>query len=195
MPRTLAVLLAPALLLAVAPADPVPKMKPQDSYYPTAKGAKWVYDVNGADTPQVVTGVEKKGGATVVSVERRTNLEGRPVVTAKVAVSDEGLYQVEADGRALDPPWCLLKLPHRPGNKWKNTGEDPGQTETRTGFGPEEVEVPAGKYKAIRVESEALFEGKLYRSTTWFAPGVGLVKFVHHDGEVHVLKSFTPGKD
>jgi hypothetical protein len=193
--RLAAVLLAPALLLVAAPAAPIPKEKPQTPYYPTQKGAKWVYHFNGDDAPLVVTGVEEKDGAVIVSEEFRTNLATQPVVRTKVSVSGKGLFLVAALDRAVDPPIGLLKLPHKPGNKWENTGRNPDRTETCTAFGPEEVEVPAGKYQAIRVEAEFAIGGKPYRSTAWYAPGVGLVRKVHPDGEVQVLKSFTPGKD
>ena len=63
----------------------------------------------------------------------------------------------------------------------------------------EKVEVPAGKFKSIRVEQETEANGKTVRYEEWYAPEVGLVKKVfHHLGaakQVQVLKSFTPGKD
>ena len=62
----------------------------------------------------------------------------------------------------------------------------------------EEVEVPAGKFKAIRVEMENVINGAVFRTTYWHAPGAGMVKIVSHDHKrgdrVQVLKSFTPGK-
>lgn len=64
-----------------------------------------------------------------------------------------------------------------------------------TAFGPEVVEVPAGRFAAIRVEQESSpFADKAVKSTSWYAPGVGLVKKVHPDGSAQVLKSFTPGR-
>jgi len=55
----------------------------------------------------------------------------------------------------------------------------------------DEVEVPAGKFQAIRVE---LVSGKT-KSLLWFAPNVGLVK-MQTEGidRVHVLKEFKAGK-
>jgi hypothetical protein len=56
----------------------------------------------------------------------------------------------------------------------------------------EEVEVPAGKFKAIRVEEKT--DALLMSATRWFAPGVGLVKMVTISGkneQIQVLKSYT----
>jgi hypothetical protein len=61
----------------------------------------------------------------------------------------------------------------------------------------EEVEVPAGKFKALRVEAEQELGANVFKSTLWYAPGVGLVKSVTNTNgteRVQVLKSFTPGK-
>jgi len=63
----------------------------------------------------------------------------------------------------------------------------------------EDVEVPAGKFHAVRVESEEPVGKELtQKTTTWYAPGVGWVKMVLQFGdakEVKVLKSFAPGKN
>ena len=55
----------------------------------------------------------------------------------------------------------------------------------------EEVEVPAGKFRAVRVEMEA---GES-TTTLWFAPQVGLIKMAGAGtDQVTVLKEFKPGK-
>jgi hypothetical protein len=69
------------------------------------------------------------------------------------------------------------------------------------GVGEEELEVPAGKFRCIRIESEFVFNGASYTRTRWRAPRCGMVKevVVGKDGErtvylrTTVLKSFAPG--
>ena len=59
------------------------------------------------------------------------------------------------------------------------------------------MEVPAGKFKAVRVEQVVHFTfafGEPYRQTDWYAPGVGLIKTVAGQS-VTTLKSFTPAMD
>jgi hypothetical protein len=70
-------------------------------------------------------------------------------------------------------------------------------TVTCTSGGEEEVEVPAGKFQAVRVERQFEVAGQVYRQTNWVTPAVGTVKIQAQapDGSVtHVLKSYTPGK-
>jgi hypothetical protein len=62
--------------------------------------------------------------------------------------------------------------------------------------GFEEVEVPAGKYRAVRVDTAAgMFNGNPVEAKAWYAPGIGLVKSEGSFGHKLVLKSFTPGKE
>jgi hypothetical protein len=67
--------------------------------------------------------------------------------------------------------------------------------------GEEVVEVPAGRFRAVRVEySYTLPVGPrsvpvAYHATNWYAPGRGAVKVVFRVGEdetVMELKSYTP---
>lgn len=82
---------------------------------------------------------------------------------------------------------------------WKWDVGPPGRVVTcKLTTGGEEVEVPAGKFKAVRVEAEAGFPAPfaVTRTTYWHAPGVGVVKTVEQikgGDRVEVLKAFTPG--
>lgn len=58
----------------------------------------------------------------------------------------------------------------------------------------EEIDVPAGKFTAVRVEDEYAFGGKKCRESHWFVRDVGIVKSDFGDRKEE-LKSFTPGKD
>ena len=62
--------------------------------------------------------------------------------------------------------------------------------------GVEDIEVPAGKFSAVRVEDEYSFRGgeEKSRETYWFAPNVGVVKADYGHTKV-ILKSFVPGKE
>jgi hypothetical protein len=63
--------------------------------------------------------------------------------------------------------------------------------------GREDVETPAGKFKAIPVTSEITTATGKTKTTAWFALGVGIVKtdlVTRGANAGQVLKSFTPGK-
>ena len=63
-------------------------------------------------------------------------------------------------------------------------------------YGPERVVVPAGRFEALRVESETPYDGATMRRVTWYARGVGPVRRVLRAGRaelVEVLTEFQPG--
>ena len=111
-------------------------------------------------------------------------------------MSKKGLFLVgNGSANRLAGPICRLRLPARPGDQWVHS--DGGVTYVFTVAGAEEVEVPAGKFKAaVRVEMEVRYErGASLRITYWYAPEVGLVKSeVGKDKKQILLKSFAKGK-
>lgn len=173
-----------SLLGLSAVAAPVPKeLKGGGVYFPTTVGAKWVYETPGGELETaVVSAVEKDGDDLIVS---RAGADGTRTAYTKMVVSADGLRQERelTDGKL---GW-VLKTNLKSGESW--TMPEGGK---RTVHGPERVEVPAGKFLALRVEWEQ-FGGKL---TSWYAPGVGEVKRVRKQGDAEtvtrVLKSFQP---
>lgn len=202
MYRSLLALFAAAPL----PAAPGPKDGAKEAlYFPVTVGAKSVMEMTVSGTPMgpamksvvTVTKVDEKDGKFRVTVERAS--PGNPVAENLVLVlevSGRGLALVAAGGKDLDKPVVLVKLPAKPGDTWTN--EDPRAGKVTVTVGKEEdVEVPAGKYKALVVVSEMNPGGRPAKTTSWYAAGVGLVKSVTtYNGfdTTDVLKSFTPGK-
>ena len=167
---------------SVAFATPVPKDPDVVFYYPTTPGAKWVYERPDRDDEVVtVSGVEKEKGELVVS---RANPNGNEAGYRKVYVSAEGLRQPQGYDDDADPVW-LLKARVKSGDSW-----DAGEGK-RTVYGPDEVEVPAGKFRALRV----VWERGTVTYTSWYAPNVGEIKRTAKHGDdpaatVRLLKSF-----
>jgi hypothetical protein len=196
--RRLAVLVPILVPFTIAHAAPVPKDADASVlYYATTVGSKWVYQA-GKDELRVleVRAVKEKGGEVTVTVG--TVVDGKVTTDQSVLVSSQGVFSAEPADKVPNP---LLKLPAKPKDKWDwTTAWGKG---TRTIAGAEEVEVPAGKFKAIRVEAElTLFPNVIGRTATikmteWYAPSVGPVKRVSRDDRderTEVLKEFTPGK-
>ena len=99
----------------------------------------------------------------------------------------------------------MLKLPAKEGDSWSyesGGGDGPIAHKTTYTVGKEEeVEVPAGKFKAIRVDKELKYDigngPTTIKTSSWYATKVGLIKSVTNPGATQttmVLKSFTPGK-
>lgn len=200
MSRTLAGLCLLAFS-AAALAPPTPKDRPPAGpYLATRVGDKLTYEVNTSKNPaevsDTVTEVEKKGDETIVTFAR--TVKGRDGATiTKLSASPKGVFRHTFGPATIDPPECPLKLPANPGDDWAGgapTLKGPGRRSVVRG--EEEIEVPAGKFKALKIETESNLGGEA-RMTYWYARGVGLVKSAAKVGDTErgfVLKSFTPAK-
>jgi hypothetical protein len=183
MTRLLTVLVllpTPALLAAPVPEE----AKAPALYFPTRVGAKWVYERNRSVLESaVVAAVEQVGREHVVS---RAGDDGNPQQYAKVVVSPAGLRQDRdvATGQLADV-W-LLKVPFRSGDSWPVPEQAGGGK--RTVYGPELVELPAGRFQTAKVVHERPGGSRM---TSWYAPGVGEVKRVERrtDGTETVTRS------
>jgi hypothetical protein len=143
---------------------------------------------------ETITKVEVKGKAVIVRVHRVDEFGSES--DSDLKISEEGLFRLTGGPGVKHPPMHLLKLPYKRGEKWETyMGAWIISDNTLTAYGPEEVKVPAGTFKAIRVETEFPQRGKKgLLAKYWYAPNVGLVKQVYGN-HVRVLKSFTPGKN
>ena len=165
-------------------------------YFPTKVGAKWVYGDDGSTYTMVVTKVEPKRDAALVTVSL-VFPDGRTQHYETMEVSRTGLREVENFYRKYDPPVPHLRLPHIPGAKWESPirldGEDRGTSEMAASP-TEEVKVPAGTFRAVRVGTLSTWWQSQQRVPHWYAPGVGLVRVKYRAGSSRDLKSFVPGK-
>jgi hypothetical protein len=202
------------LVPALAVAAPVPKGERKELYFPTTVGAKKVIQMKAGDDTreltETVTKVEEKDGVYTVTVERDFaggGLSGQPLIEQVFEVSAKGVYRLSSGGTKTKTPYPLLNLGVKAGEKWTSelelTGPPGGGGPVRVSKGThtmgkeEEVEVPAGKFKAVRVDVESDQNGQTAKSTAWHAAGVGLVKYEVERGGIkntQELKSFTPGK-
>ncbi len=188
---------------------------PGDTYFPLGKGHKWVYKTDYDEDTLIVhevTASEKVGEAECLVMETRAvnEKEERNRVLRKewLAVSDEGvrIHKV-LRGRTemeVEAPFFKLKRDLRKDDEWEGeakASENPAKHHYRVGV-EEDVEVPAGKFKAVKVsvkiESGTRHVAEGYE---WYARNVGLVKSemtISFAGEgttiVTELKEFKAGK-
>ncbi|HXX92507.1 MAG TPA: hypothetical protein VEN81_02675 [Planctomycetota bacterium] len=186
-----------------------------DSYFPLGKGHKWVYKTDYDEDTLIVhevTASEKVGDAECLVVETRSinEKESRNRLLRKewLGVSDEGIriHKIQRGRTEMDieTPFFKLKRDLRKDDEWEGEAkaeENPAKHHYRVET-EEEVEVPAGKFKAIKVmvkvESGSRHVAEGYE---WYAKGVGMVKSemtIKFQGEgptiVSELKEFKPGK-
>jgi hypothetical protein len=185
-------LLSPGLVSA-----PVPKAKERPLYYPTGVGTKWVMTTGTTDVAYEVTAVEQKREGVLISIGILNAKKDRVENHTKLLVSEDGLSEVEFQGEDVDPPLQILKQPEKSGVEWKIKSVRKGNLVHMTCIcrEPEEVTVEAGKFKAVPVDQvRTPADGKPYKSTSWYAPNVGLIKVEMKGETVLSLKSFTPAK-
>jgi hypothetical protein len=192
------------ILTALSSAAPAPKDPKAAAYFPTTVGTKWVYEEPGfGESVHEVTAVETKGEATLVTVSYAypggRSPEPEPQGVYQLRVTADGLYELPRKFEGNFPPRCALKLPFAPGKEWEWSLDGGVLVVKYKATGPEEVKVPAGSYKAARVDCVLAVDEVRFEYSVWYAPGVGVVKrqsgnkgVVEH---TTVLKSFTPGKD
>jgi hypothetical protein len=190
---------------------PVPKdADTAPRYFPTQRGAKWVFKSHGGKDTFVVTEVatEKDRTRVVVASER----DGQLSASQTVIVTDRGLFRAALGNEVLDPPMCIFRSPVKAGEKWTASASYLGLFVLKYQFqvlDSEEVEVPAGKFKAVPIRQEFTVENdpklkppaRAKEEPTvmieWYVPNVGVVKRVvkGKTGDLEfVLESFTPGK-
>jgi hypothetical protein len=191
-----------ALTLAAAWAAPTLKnpSKPKP-YYASGLGTTLVYDTGGREETWEVTAVEEKGEETIVTTSV-VSADGK-FPLQKVAVSATGVFLLEVTQFKVEPV-CHLKFPVKEGDTWEyNVAAQKGlvgQSATLTVGAVEDVEVPAGKFHAVRVEMVVTAQnGKRLdpplKYTQWYDADLGAVKMTGTDGFTRVLKSVTrPGK-
>jgi hypothetical protein len=178
-------------------------------YLPLKVGTAWQYKTSGLSSVTILKKVARHG-----------MLNGKPCAFTEVTAPDGGKivpllwlrdYSVDKDGVCVeallgdrcDPGVRVLKLPFKAGETWKvsNKLRDFNELHEFTSGQEEEIEVPAGKFKAIPVKSINWYEGdtdddKLER-VEWFVKGVGIVKGIQKYKGMHntiELEKYTAAK-
>ena len=184
-------------LVFLTPASAQESWNPEE-LMPLAVGNRWTYKVNGEDRFVIVASRKEKIGEQMC-----LRLEGRvkeEVVSSEwMALRGEGLFRYRNDGQDIDPPLNLCKLPIKSGDTWKITYKVGGRSATiRYDAELESIAVPAGKYNTIQVRSEVGDEKNKVKSTSWYAPKVGMVKQVIEEGKMTwtlELEKFEPAAE
>jgi hypothetical protein len=198
--RILSTLALALFLVAVTAAARKPKSeKPGADYFPLRVGDSWTYrnSESGGYTLKVLSEEPQQGGPVRYVVEVRSevviqNLFSKPA--GWVLLHAENYLEHEGLKATYEPPKQYLPNPPVIGQKWEWTGKDPTQTERRetnhvVGF--ENVTVPAGKFRAMKVTSEISGGAIPMIKTSWYAPGVGLVKSATQGGQIKYGSELT----
>lgn len=157
---------------------------------PTTVGTTWEYEVAGGEdgetSPSTLTvrihGKEKNKGRELL---RFDTLSGDDLLKAELlAVNENSIrcYERTSSGGntvPFDPPQTIVPATLKIGAKWENDDVVNG-TEMHQQFtlaAEEEIEVPAGKFRAYRFHCEQPWPMSI-AIERWFVPGTGFVKEV-----------------
>ena len=169
---------------------------------PTARGTAWRYNMTqevsaGLSVPDVKPDPDGKFRTAVVyRIEGTENVEGKELLkfemhrsgvitnTDLLTVDERGVLcwaRINLDGELVkfDPPQPMIAMPLKRGARWNFDGQagDLKVNQQYEVIGEEDVQVPAGKFRAFRIRSEQT-SPSLMTIDRWFAPGTGIVKDV-----------------
>lgn len=158
---------------------------PARDYFPLKVGDSWTYrnDEDESEFTVKVLGEEKQSDGTILyQVERLAGVRIHSWYAKAqgwVLVEREANPEQEGINVKHDPARKFLKNPLVAGEKWRWSGK--GMTgadvlEISTVEGPQVVTTPAGRFRAMKVVSKVTDGDAAMTRTTWYAPGVGLVK-------------------
>ncbi len=188
-------LLIPVLLLLALTAVSSAKEKYVPDYFPAPKGAEWNYKIATSsgmsmDMRLLVTAVTKLADGTgyevVISsftptetINTYHKVAGWVLTDKSVTPSANYTFDYLKDINTLMNPLVS-------GKTWKYEGKGGGLdiTQDWTCVGPENVKVPAGDFKAIKVTSTSDYGGNVTKYIFWYVDRVGMVKSVTEAGGV-----------
>src|SRR5689334_4129401 len=142
-----------------------------EDYFPLKPGMTWVFEnADGKTETKSVQG-SKKIGDREYRLIRNALVGTPPERDIAVRGSAEGVIFFDEHDQV---DVCWLKLPATPGLEWAHRSSA-GHVKAKLAA-EEEVEVPAGKYRALKVVADLDVQGARGTMTTWYAKGVGEVR-------------------
>jgi hypothetical protein len=172
------------------------------NYYPLAKGTKWEYrltlDERDCDITCEIMETQIRYGMTHARMEAQLP---NSVSLAEVLSTDaKGVYRNAIVGAKLVQPIHIIKYPVKARDVWKDKirlGENDGNLNITVKDIAAAIEVPAGKFTTLSIESIVEMSGEKVVACIWYADGVGIVKQETTSGSkvmLMELKKFTAGK-
>ncbi len=152
------------------------------NYYPLKVGTKWTYDLDTGNGQKVeliseIGGRDTFNGKSLARLEVAANGKKLPA-TEHLDSDAEGVYRVRMNNMEVTPPIQLIKYPLKEGQTWGGETSAAGQKMTvNCSEGKiEDVQVPAGKFKAIPTTITVTQGAVKLKNIFWFAEGVGIIK-------------------
>ncbi len=155
--------------------------------YPLTAGLRWDYDLRQKQADgsikvrQMGMGVaassQTASGVTEARLER--GYEGWSPPATRAVSDAQGVRLSRAAEAPGGPSLRIIKLPADAGARWPGRPLTGGNAESIVVRGEEDIEVPAGKFRAIHVDHEITYaNGDGDVLSYWYAPGSGCVRMI-----------------
>jgi hypothetical protein len=155
--------------------------------YPVTVGSKWSYvlqqkqpdgTVHERPMTMEVTSAKAREGGVVEAVLERQYQSWAPPATRVMHYPDKVVLSRLADPED-GPSLTIMHLPFAADSKWPGRPYGGGNSETVHAIAEVSVTVPAGTFKAYKVDHEITYaQGTTDTLEYWYAPGVGFVKMI-----------------
>jgi hypothetical protein len=155
--------------------------------YPVTVGSKWEYvlhqkqpdgSVHERPMSMAITSAKTRDNGIVEAVLERQYQSWAPPATRVMHYPDKVVLSRLSDPED-GPSMTIMRLPFAADAKWPGRPFGGGNSETVHVIGEEAVTVPAGSFKAFRVDHEITYaQGGTDTLNYWYAPGVGCVKMI-----------------
>jgi hypothetical protein len=165
---------------------------PAPDYFPLRVGDSWKYrsTVSDAEVTVKVVSVEKQSDGTMrYLLEKVAGVKIHDWYSKTnewVLMHRETYPEHEGMEVKYEPAKQYLKSPLVAGATWNWKGKSITQNDVQESnqvIGLEMVEVPAGKFRAMKIVSQ-VSEGASLTKTYWYVEGVGLVKYTTESGPI-----------
>lgn len=169
------------------------KSKPASDFFPLRVEDSWTYRNTSDDsryTLKVIREEKQEDGSIRFLLEMMAGVQVHRLFSKPagwILLHAERYPEHEGLEIKYDPPKQYLPNPLRAGFKWQWQGKDFTQmdfAEDSRVAGFENVTVPAGKFRAMKVVSQISGAAKPMTRTYWYADGVGLLKTTTEAGEM-----------
>lgn len=155
--------------------------------YPLTLGLRWDYTLrqkqsDGSIKERVMgMGVALSATTAAGAIEARLErgYEGWSPPATRAVSDAAGVRLSRAADAPEGPSLQIIKLPAEAGSRWPGRPFTGGNSETIVVRGEEEIEVPAGKFRAVHVDHEITYaDGDGDILSYWYAPGAGCVRMI-----------------
>jgi hypothetical protein len=167
---------------------------PAPDYFPLRVGDSWKYRSTVSDaeaTIKVVSAEKQSDGTTRYLLEKSAGAKIQDWYSKTnewVLMHREAYPEHEGLEMKYEPAKQYLKNPLVAGATWNWSGKSTTQNELQESnqvIGLEMIEVPAGKFRAMKIISKVSEGASAMTKTYWYADGVGLIKYTTESGPIN----------